>query len=114
MATQKEAVEFILGKLRECARFTVRGMFGEYALCADGIMGSAAAPAAVRHAPVPNMEAPGPTGQQWICSTGHAWAARARPAAPEAGALPKPIAWFRLGNGLLLFVACKKLESPWG
>jgi DNA transformation protein and related proteins len=36
MATQKETVEFILEKLRGPARFTVRAMFGEYALYADG------------------------------------------------------------------------------
>ena len=32
MATQKETVEFILGKLRDRERFTARAMFGEYAL----------------------------------------------------------------------------------
>jgi hypothetical protein len=36
MATQKETVEFILEKLRGPSRFTVRAMFGEYALYADG------------------------------------------------------------------------------
>ena len=36
MATQKETVEFILGKLRDRERFTARAMFGEYALYADG------------------------------------------------------------------------------
>jgi hypothetical protein len=36
MATSKETAEFILGKLRGPARFTVRAMFGEYALYADG------------------------------------------------------------------------------
>jgi TfoX/Sxy family transcriptional regulator of competence genes len=36
MATQKETVEFILGKLRDRGRFTARAMFGEYALYADG------------------------------------------------------------------------------
>jgi DNA transformation protein len=36
MATQKETVEFILEKLRGPARFSVRAMFGEYALYADG------------------------------------------------------------------------------
>jgi hypothetical protein len=35
MATSKETVEFILGKLRDRKRFTVRAMFGEYALYAD-------------------------------------------------------------------------------
>jgi TfoX/Sxy family transcriptional regulator of competence genes len=35
MATQKETVDFILAKLRE-PRFSVRAMFGEYALYADG------------------------------------------------------------------------------
>jgi len=36
MATQKETMEFILGKLRDRSRFTARAMFGEYALYADG------------------------------------------------------------------------------
>jgi DNA transformation protein len=36
MATQKETVEFILEKLRGPARFSVRAMFGEYALYAGG------------------------------------------------------------------------------
>jgi TfoX/Sxy family transcriptional regulator of competence genes len=36
MATQKETVEFILEKLRDPKRFSVRAMFGEYALYADG------------------------------------------------------------------------------
>jgi hypothetical protein len=36
MATQKETAEFILQKLRGPARFTVRAMFGEYALYVDG------------------------------------------------------------------------------
>jgi DNA transformation protein and related proteins len=36
MATQKETVDFILEKLRGPARFSVRAMFGEYALYADG------------------------------------------------------------------------------
>lgn len=36
MATQKETAEFILSKLRDTERFTVRSMFGEYALYADG------------------------------------------------------------------------------
>jgi TfoX/Sxy family transcriptional regulator of competence genes len=36
MATQKETVEFILGKLRHADRFSARAMFGEYALYADG------------------------------------------------------------------------------
>jgi len=36
MATQKETIEFILGKLRDHRRFTARAMFGEYALYADG------------------------------------------------------------------------------
>jgi TfoX N-terminal domain len=36
MATQKETIEFILSKLRGPARFSVRAMFGEYALYADG------------------------------------------------------------------------------
>jgi DNA transformation protein len=34
--TQNETVEFILGKLRDRGRFSVRAMFGEYALYADG------------------------------------------------------------------------------
>ena len=36
MATRKETVEFILGKLRDVKRFSARAMFGEYALYADG------------------------------------------------------------------------------
>ncbi|MDB6125061.1 MAG: TfoX protein [Pedosphaera sp.] len=36
MATQKETVEFILGKLRHAKQFSTRAMFGEYALYADG------------------------------------------------------------------------------
>ena len=36
MATQKETIEFILGKLRDRGLFTARAMFGEYALYADG------------------------------------------------------------------------------
>jgi TfoX/Sxy family transcriptional regulator of competence genes len=36
MATQKETMEFILGKLRHRERFAARAMFGEYALYADG------------------------------------------------------------------------------
>jgi hypothetical protein len=36
MATQKETAEFILQKLRGPARFSVRAMFGEYALYANG------------------------------------------------------------------------------
>ncbi|HWN94352.1 MAG TPA: TfoX/Sxy family protein [Methylomirabilota bacterium] len=36
MATQKEAVEFLLAKLRQPKRFSARAMFGEYALYADG------------------------------------------------------------------------------
>ena len=36
MATQKETVEFILSKFRHHGRFSVRAMFGEYALYADG------------------------------------------------------------------------------
>ena len=36
MATKKETMEFILGKLRDRGRFTARAMFGEYALYADG------------------------------------------------------------------------------
>jgi TfoX/Sxy family transcriptional regulator of competence genes len=36
MATQKETIGFILGKLRDPARFSARAMFGEYALYADG------------------------------------------------------------------------------
>ena len=36
MATRKETVEFILGKLRHPGRFTIRAMFGEFALYADG------------------------------------------------------------------------------
>jgi TfoX/Sxy family transcriptional regulator of competence genes len=35
MATQKETIEFILGKLRHADRFSARAMFGEYALYAD-------------------------------------------------------------------------------
>ena len=36
MATQKETIEFILGKLRHKDRFSAKAMFGEYALYADG------------------------------------------------------------------------------
>lgn len=36
MATERETVQFILGKLRHPGRFSVRAMFGEYALYADG------------------------------------------------------------------------------
>ena len=36
MATQKDTIEFILGKLRDRGRFSARAMFGEYALYADG------------------------------------------------------------------------------
>jgi TfoX/Sxy family transcriptional regulator of competence genes len=36
MATQKETIEFILGKLRDRGRLSARAMFGEYALYADG------------------------------------------------------------------------------
>jgi TfoX/Sxy family transcriptional regulator of competence genes len=36
MATRKETVEFILGKLRGRGDFAARPMFGEYALYADG------------------------------------------------------------------------------
>jgi TfoX/Sxy family transcriptional regulator of competence genes len=36
MATQKKTVEFLLAKLRHRERFSVRAMFGEYALYADG------------------------------------------------------------------------------
>lgn len=36
MSTQKETVEFILGKLRDRSRFSARAMFGEFALYADG------------------------------------------------------------------------------
>jgi len=36
MATQKETVEFILEQLGHPKRFTVRAMFGEYALYCDG------------------------------------------------------------------------------
>lgn len=36
MATQKETAEFILQKLRGPGQFSVRAMFGEYALYADG------------------------------------------------------------------------------
>lgn len=35
MATQRETVEFILDKLGDRTRFTVRAMFGEFALYAD-------------------------------------------------------------------------------
>lgn len=35
MSTQKDTVEFILEKLRHSGRFSVRAMFGEYALYAD-------------------------------------------------------------------------------
>lgn len=36
MATSKKTVEFILSKLRGRGEFSVRAMFGEYALYADG------------------------------------------------------------------------------
>jgi TfoX/Sxy family transcriptional regulator of competence genes len=36
MATSKETIDFILGKLRDRSRFSARAMFGEYALYADG------------------------------------------------------------------------------
>lgn len=36
MSTQKETIEFILGKLRGRRDFSARAMFGEYALYADG------------------------------------------------------------------------------
>lgn len=36
MPTQKDTIEFILGKLRDRSRFSARAMFGEYALYADG------------------------------------------------------------------------------
>jgi TfoX/Sxy family transcriptional regulator of competence genes len=36
MATQKETIDFILGKLRHTEQFSARAMFGEYALYADG------------------------------------------------------------------------------
>jgi TfoX/Sxy family transcriptional regulator of competence genes len=36
MSTQKDTVDFILEKLGEPERFSVRAMFGEYALYADG------------------------------------------------------------------------------
>ncbi len=36
MATQKETVEFILGKLRHPKVFEAKAMFGEYAVYADG------------------------------------------------------------------------------
>lgn len=36
MSTQKETTEFILERLDHSKRFSVRSMFGEYALYADG------------------------------------------------------------------------------
>lgn len=36
MATQPETIEFLLDKLRNPVRFSVRKMFGEYALYVDG------------------------------------------------------------------------------
>ena len=36
MSTQKETVEFILEQLGNSKRFSMRAMFGEYALYADG------------------------------------------------------------------------------
>ncbi|HLP77961.1 MAG TPA: TfoX/Sxy family protein [Candidatus Paceibacterota bacterium] len=36
MATQKNTVDFILDKLRDRRRFSVRAMFGEYALYCEG------------------------------------------------------------------------------
>jgi|GEM_PF-565015 len=38
MSTQQDTVAFILEKLRRYERFTVRKMFGEYALYADGVV----------------------------------------------------------------------------
>jgi hypothetical protein len=35
MSTQKDTVEFILGRLRDRRRFSARAMFGEYAVYAD-------------------------------------------------------------------------------
>ncbi len=37
MSTQKETIDFILERLKHSNRFSVRAMFGEYALYADGI-----------------------------------------------------------------------------
>jgi TfoX/Sxy family transcriptional regulator of competence genes len=36
MATEKDTVEFLLQRLRPATRFSVRPMFGEFALYADG------------------------------------------------------------------------------
>ena len=36
MASQKETIEFLLGKLGQPKRFAARAMFGEYVLYADG------------------------------------------------------------------------------
>lgn len=36
MATSKETIEFILGKLKKHGGFSARAMFGEYALYSDG------------------------------------------------------------------------------
>lgn len=36
MSTNRDTVDFILEKLRDKKRFSVRAMFGEYALYADG------------------------------------------------------------------------------
>ena len=59
------------------------------------IPGSTAAPAVVRRALAPNTGAPKRT-KRWVGAKRQVWAARARPTAPGAGALPKPTASFRL------------------
>ena len=52
-------------------------------------LGSTAAPAVLRRARAPNPGAPG-RPKRWLCFTRPVWAARARPTAPGAGALPLP------------------------
>ena len=75
--------------------------------------GSAAAPAAVRRALAPNTEAPGRT-KRWMDSLRHERAARARPTAPEAGALPKRTAWIRLMLAISLSEALRDAVAAFG
>jgi len=78
--------------------------------------GSAAAPAAVRRALAPNAEAPEPT-EQWMDSDRTVWAARARPTASGAGALPISTASFRLkaisACATAMFFACVCAAQPY-
>ena len=70
-------------------------------------LGSAAAAAAVRRARAPNPGAPGRT-QRWVDSTRYEWGAKARPTAPEAGALSIPTPSLRL-NGVRRFDAARAM-----